>query len=219
MAGGPMICVVGMAREAQILAGMGHVVVIGGADVARLERALAAALAAHPTLAVLSFGVCGGLAPDAHVGELIAAQAVLHRGRRWDCDPAWVARLLRANPRARLGTLAGSDVAIPDTDAKRALWSTTGALAVDMESHVAARLAAEAGRPFAVVRAVSDGADHSLPPAALKGLRPDGTADVGAVLTALAARPAQLPALLRTAQGAATAVRTLEAARDRLVGP
>lgn len=219
MAGGSMICVVGMAREAQILEGMGHAVVVGGADVARLERALASALVEHPGLPVLSFGVCGGLAPDAYAGELLVPQAVLHRGRRWDCDGDWVARLVRANRRARLGTLAGSDVAIPDTAAKQALWSTTGALGVDMESHVAARLAADASRRFAAVRAISDGADHSLPPAALKGLRPDGTADVGAVLSALAARPAQLPALLRTAQGAAAAVRTLEAARDRLVGP
>jgi len=214
-----MICVVGMAREAQILEGMGHKVVTGGADIQRLERALAAALAEHPDLAVLSFGLCGGLAPDAHVGELVIAQAVLCRGQRWDCDPDWVARLARANHRARLGTLAGSDVAIAGVEAKNALWTTTGALAVDMESHVAARLAAEAGRPFAVVRAVSDGPGHTLPPAALKGLRPDGSADVGAVLTALAARPAQLPALIRTAQGAAAAVRTLETVRDRLVGP
>ena len=214
-----MICVVGMAREAEILAGLGHVIVVGGADVRRLEAALATALVEHPGHAVVSFGVCGGLAPDAYVGELVVAQAVLHRGQRWDCDADWVARLVRANRRARLGTLAGSDVAIPDVAAKQALWSTTGALAVDMESHVAARLAAGAGRPFAVVRAVSDSATHTLPPAALKGLRPDGTADVGAVLTALAARPVQLPALIRTAQGAAAAVRTLETVRDRLLGP
>lgn len=219
MAGGELIAVVGMTREARILEGLGHGIVVGGGDTANLRAGLAAALAARPDAAVISFGVAGGLAEGVPVGDLIVASAVLRHGERWACDEDWVRRLLRANPDARVGTLAGSDIAIADVAAKRALWSTCGALAVDMESHVAARMAAEARRPFAAVRAISDGADHALPPAALAGLRPDGTANVGAVLTALAARPAQLPALIRTAQGAGAALKALEAVRDRLVAP
>lgn len=219
MAGGELIAVVGMTREAKILEGLGHEVVVGGGDAARLRVALKTALAARPDSPVISFGIAGGLAAGLPVGDLIVASAVLCHGERWPCDEDWVRRLLRANRDARVGTLAGSDVAVSDVAAKQALWSTCGALAVDMESHIAAQLAAEAGRPFAAVRAISDGADHALPPAALAGLKPDGEADVGAVLTALAARPAQLPALIRTAQGAAAALRTLEAVRDRLVAP
>jgi hopanoid-associated phosphorylase len=219
MPGWGMIAVVGMTREAQILERLGYAVVVGGGDVARVRQGLAAALAEHPEHPVISFGVCGGLAEEVRAGELIVASAVLHKGERWGCHDGWARRLLRANHHARIGTIAGSDTAIGDVAGKQALWATTGALAVDMESHVAARMAAEAERPFAVVRAVSDGAGHTLPPAALAGLRPDGTADIGAVLTALAARPAQLPALIRTAQGAAAAYRTLEAVRDRLIGP
>jgi adenosylhomocysteine nucleosidase len=219
MAGGELIAVVGMTREARILEGLGHEVVVGGGDGARVRAGLDAALAARPDAAVISFGVAGGLAASLPVGDLIVASAVLCHGERWACDEDWVRRLLRANRDARVGTLAGSDTAVPDVAGKRALWSICGALAVDMESHIAARMAAEAGRPFAAVRAISDAADHVLPPAALAGLKPDGTADVGAVLTALAARPSQLPALIRTAQGAAAAYRALEAVRDRLVAP
>ncbi len=219
MSAGGLIAVVGMTREARILEGLGVVVVIGGGDGGQLTAALNRALADHPNAAVVSFGVAGGLAPGVPVGDLIIAQAVLCKAERWICDEAWVRRLLRANRGARVGTLAGSDSAVGDVAAKQALRTTTGALAVDMESHLAARAAQGAGRPFAVVRAVSDGAGHALPPAALAGLKGDGTADIGAVLTALAARPQQLPALIRTAQGAAAAYRTLEAARDRLVAP
>jgi nucleoside phosphorylase len=57
---------------------------------------------------------------------------------------------------------------------KRALRAETGALAVDMESHVAARVAARRGLPFAVVRVISDSADEALPPAAQIGMKPDG---------------------------------------------
>lgn len=219
MASGELIAVVGMTREAQILDGLGYEIVVAGGDAAGLVARLGAALAARPGAAVVSFGIAGGLADGVPVGDLIVASAVICHGERWACDEDWVRRLLRANRDARVGTLAGSDAAVSDLAGKRALWSASGALAVDMESHIAARMAAQAGRPFVAVRAISDAADHALPPAALVGLRPDGTADVGAVLTALAARPAQLPALIRTAQGAAAAYRTLEAVRDRLIAP
>lgn len=216
---GGLIAVVGMTREAQILDGLGHAIVIGGGDGVRLAASLDQALQDNPGAAVISFGVAGGLAEGVPAGDLIVGRAVLCKADRWDCDQAWVDRLLRANRGARLGTVAGSDTAVGDVAAKQALWATSGALAVDMESHLAAKAAHAAGRPFAVVRAVSDGAGHALPPAALAGLRSDGTADIGAVLTALAARPQQLPALIRTAHGAAAAYRALEAARDRLVAP
>ncbi len=219
MPGGGLIAVVGMTREAKILEGLGFEVVVGGGDGARLKAGLERALALIPGASVISFGVAGGLSKDVPMGDLVVASAVLCKGDRWSCDGDWVRRLLRANRGARLGPVAGSDTAVGDVAAKKALWSTTGALAVDMESHIAAQSAQAAGRPFAVVRAISDGPDHTLPSAALAGLKSDGTADVGAVLTALAARPQELPALIRTAQGAAAAYRALEAVRDRLVAP
>ena len=40
--------------------------------------------------------------------------------------------------------------------------------------HIAARVAARHDLPFAIIRVISDGADHALPPAALVGMRPDG---------------------------------------------
>jgi hypothetical protein len=81
---------------------------------------------------------------------------------------------------------------------KQALHTETGALAVDMESHIAARVAARHDLPFAIIRVISDSANEALPPAALVGMKPDGSMALGAVLASLARNPSQLPALIRT---------------------
>ena len=100
--------------------------------------------------------------------------------------------------------------------AKQTLFAATGAAAVDMESHIVGRVAQRHGLPFAVVRTVSDAADHALPPAALAGLKEDGQADIGAVLWSLARRPRQLPALLRTARSAGLGFKALETTKLNL---
>jgi hypothetical protein len=87
-----------------------------------------------------------------------------------------------------------------------------------MESHIAARVAARHGLPFAALRVISDAADTTLPPAALAGMRPDGGIAIGAVLASLVQNPAQLPALIRTARDAEKAFRTLGRVHDALRG-
>ena len=107
---------------------------------------------------------------------------------------------------------------IADAEAKRAAHADTQALAVDMESHIAAAVAERHGLPFAVARVVSDAAGRSLPKAAQAGMAPDGSMDIGAVLRALARDPRQLPALIRVGGEAETAFRALGRGRD-LLGP
>jgi adenosylhomocysteine nucleosidase len=97
---------------------------------------------------------------------------------------------------------------------KTALYAATGAIAVDMESHIAARVAARHDLPFAIVRTISDSADHALPPAALVGMKPDGGVALGAILASLARNPAQLSALLRTGRDAGAAFKALGRAFD-----
>jgi hypothetical protein len=63
---------------------------------------------------------------------------------------------------------------------------------------------------------VIDPVDRSLPPAALAGMRGDGSTDVLAVLRSLLARPGQLPALLEVARDARIAQRTLAEGRRRI---
>jgi hypothetical protein len=85
-----------------------------------------------------------------------------------------------------------------------------GAALVDMESHVAAKLAAARGLPFAVLRVVSDTAGLSLPNAVVAGNRPDGGMDLLGVLGALARDPRQLPDLMRVGRDAGAAFRQLK---------
>ena len=102
---------------------------------------------------------------------------------------------------------------VVDAAAKAALHTATGALAVDMESHVVAPAAVAHGLRFAVVRVISDGADRGLPKAAQAGMKKDGGMDLPAVLKSLAANPRQLPALIRTGREAEVAFRRLKLLR------
>jgi hypothetical protein len=113
---------------------------------------------------------------------------------------------------AHIGTIIGQDIPAATLQQKRHLYATTGALAVDMESHVAARVAARHDLPFAAIRVISDDAERTLPPAALVGMRPDGGMALGAVLSSLGRNPAQLPALIRTGLDAERAFRALRRA-------
>jgi adenosylhomocysteine nucleosidase len=135
----------------------------------------------------------------------------------WQTDPEWSATLIRALS-ARSGGFLGSDSIFADAGAKRAAHAATGALAVDMESHIAAGVARRHGLPFAVARVVSDAADRSLPQAARVGMAADGGMDVGAVIRALARDPRQLAALIRVGAEVGTAFRELRRGRD-LLGP
>jgi hypothetical protein len=105
---------------------------------------------------------------------------------------------------------------VADVAGKTALYGATGALCVDMESHIAAEAARAHALPFAALRVISDGAERALPRAAQAGMKPDGGMDIVAVLRALAADPRQLPSLIRTGQEAQTAFRALLRSRNRL---
>ena len=199
-----------MNREARAIPSSARVVV----GAAGLEAALGAGAAG-----VISFGLCGGLDPALVPGDLIVGTAVSFGQERIETDPAWTARLGRDLSPARTGLVAGSEAIVATARAKAALRRSTQALAADMESHRVARAAAAAGVPFAIVRAVSDGADEDLPRAAQAGFRPDGRTDVGAVIRGLIARPGELPALLRTARNAGAGFRTLDRVAPALSRP
>jgi nucleoside phosphorylase len=202
-----LLFVVGMRREAQIL-GPGRRVVVGTAD-------LDTALAERPA-GVVSFGLCGALAPDLDIGQLVLATAVLTPVGELAADEALSDRLAAPLGRIMRGLFVGSAVIVPDPLRKSALRQSSGAIATDMESHLAAQAAARAGVPFAVLRAVSDRADEALPAAAQAGFRPDGSVDVAAVIAALARRPSELPGLLRTARHAGLAFAALRRAAESL---
>ena len=99
---------------------------------------------------------------------------------------------------------------------KRALHESAGTVAVDMESHIAAKIAARHGVPFAACRVIIDPAERTLPPAALVGMRADGRPDVFAVIRSLCQQPRQVFALLRVVADAHAARSALFRGRRRL---
>ena len=215
----------GLHKEAGILRGPGVVVVAGGGDAARLERELEAA--AEGVTAILSCGLAGALAPGLKAGDLVLGNLFPGVGRGPGGGPPQlvprqrpgtnILEAMRRNlPDAHIGTVVGSDIIIATSAEKQALHTETGAIAVDMESHIAARVAARHNLPFAIIRVISDSADEVLPPAALVGMRPDGSMALGAVLTSLARNPAQLPALIRTGIHAGRAFSELRRVGDVL---
>jgi adenosylhomocysteine nucleosidase len=168
---------------------------------------------------LLSFGLAGGLDPALPAGTLLLPDTLItpdHTARR--VDATWHARLVElfGDQNPRVGRHLGADLAIAAVTDKAAVFAGTAALAVDMESHVLALVADEAGLPFAMIRVVCDAADATVPPAALKAVRPDGSTDILAVLGSLLGRPRQIPALRRLARSAAAAERVLSRCGSRI---
>jgi hopanoid-associated phosphorylase len=216
----PVIVVTGMAFEARIARGEGvEVVYAARADL--LERALSAALA-RGCSGIVSFGTAGGLAPDLKPGTLIVGQDVEGPFGRIETDRAWgdrIAAALAVGPlsgRLRRGLMVAVGAPLVTAEDKRVLHQSTGALAVDMESHIAGAAAAAQGVPFAVCRAVVDPAWRTLPSAATAGLRDDGTTAIGAVLRELLRQPLQLGALIQVAVDARAARGALVVARQAM---
>ena len=112
--------------------------------------------------------------------------------------------------------IAGVDAPVIESDAKRKIHESSRAVAVDMESHIAARVAAAHGVPFAACRVIINPAQRTLPPAALVGIRADGTPDPLAVLRSVMRQPSQIPALLCVIADATAARAALFRGRKRL---
>jgi hypothetical protein len=132
-------------------------------------------------------------------------------------DPAWSRRLLDLCPKPVYGALLGVPEPISSPDVKRSLHRKTGAIAVDMESHIVAGVAAARGLPVAAIRVVTDPADRAIPETAIAAMRADGSVDVRAMLRSLLRSPRDLTDMLRLAFDARAARITLRRSRHALV--
>ncbi|MGX0936372.1 hopanoid-associated phosphorylase [Cupriavidus metallidurans] len=206
-----VLAVSGMDFEARIASGPGVETLYGHRDAA-LARVLDARLV-QGCDGVISFGVAGGLDPTLPPGTVIVATAVRVGDASYSTDPYWTAALRRALPQAVCGLLAGSDTPVTTVIDKTALHESHGALAVDMESHIAALAAQTHQIPFAALRVVIDPADRPVPPLAVAGMAADGSTDIGAILFGLLKAPHQLGGLLRLGRDASAAKSALTGAR------
>jgi hopanoid-associated phosphorylase len=210
-----LLAVTGLTREAKIIKNPDIKVVIGGGH--NLDSKLTAALNSN-VQGIISIGIAGGLATDLKPGDCVIAQEIVFGPDRRPTDAAWLQNLLLRLPFARAGVIAGTDHILADAQSKAIFRANTNAQATDMETHIAARAAHARNIPFAALRVISDAHDHTLPPAALNAMKPDGGINYGAVIGSVLLKPWQIPALMRTARDANKAFAALLRCRD-LLGP
>jgi len=212
-----VVVVTGLLAEARLAQPLSGRAIAGGGDRVRLEAELDRALE-DGAQAVLSFGLAGGLAPQRPPGTLLVPTLVISGSEHYRTDARWTQAMRCALGAADPGPVAGVDSPLFRPIDKAGLHKATGAVAADMESHLVARLALRARRPFAVLRVIGDPAERALPPAALIGMRPDGHVNLAAVLASLLRNPRQLPDLMRVAIDVRIAMSALTRCR-RALGP
>jgi adenosylhomocysteine nucleosidase len=208
--------VTGLAAEAKV-ARRGGLIAQPSGGVAAQTTAIAESLLRDGAEALISFGIAGALAPSLAPGDLLVPRAVIDdRGVRFAVDDTWRTQIVDALRGAGLQAegrdLLGTSEAAASPARKAEFHRVTGAVAVDLESHLVAAVAARAGKPFLVLRAVSDSAAQALPDAAVHGLAPSGKPALGRVLLSVARDPRQIPALIRLASDTRCALDALGSA-------
>lgn len=205
------------ARTARPLARAGWQVVRCGAGATRAAAA-ARALTAAGVKRLLVWGTAGGLDPALTPGTLVIPERVVGpAGESFPLDPGWRADVLArlgAGRGIRGGLLASTSAPVATGAEKAALAGRTGAAAVDMEA--AAVVAAAGGVPCAVLRAVVDPLELTIPKVVL-----DAAGDrflAPEIALRLLLRPRDLPAVLRLARAFRPARRALRDAARALAG-
>jgi adenosylhomocysteine nucleosidase len=168
---------------------------------------------------LVSWGTSGALVPHLRAGALlIVTHTTDTHGNEYTCDNHLVESL-----RTALGALSPSlgraltvDAPLTGQACKLNFADRYAAASVDMESAAVAEVARSAGLPFVAVRAVVDALAFDIPQAACAGMGEDGRSRPLRVLSALTARPFELPQLLRLAAHFAAACRTLQSAASML---
>jgi hypothetical protein len=136
----------------------------------------------------------GGLAPDLIPGDCVIASAIIDYPAVRPTDPLWSRKLAEMIPDARHGPIMGVNAVVSDPADKRKLHAFTRAVAVDMESHLVARLAAAHGLALAAVRVIIDPAHRAGPACRFagngagrqRGCQRHAAGDFGATLASLA---------------------------------
>ncbi len=211
-----VVAAAGMDFEARIAQGTGIAAVYGQNRCKFLEDLHAHARSG--ARGIISFGIAGGLSPGLRPGDVIVANAVITANGAFPVCAEWTKSLQHSLPHAHRLPVFGADAPVLTPLEKEALWSRTGAGAVDMESGAAAEVAALYDLPYAALRVVLDPAGRAIPLSALAGARQDGKTDAMAVIRALMRRPGDLHGLLRLAGDSRKANRALLRSRQAL-GP
>jgi len=157
--------------------------------------------------ALLSFGLAGGLDPNLKTGTVIIPSELAGNGAP-PCDSVWAGRLeiaLKGLFKTRYAPLMAVKDVVTTIEEKRALFESSGAAVVDMESYGIAEEAGAKSIPFTALRVICDTADEVIPPVALQGMAWTGEVRVTATVLEALAHPIQIPDLVRLGRRTASA--------------
>lgn len=169
--------------------------------------------------ALLSLGVCGGLAPEAQIGQAFICDTLFAPTGKYEAEVAWRKRLFGATKYYERPWWSSGDFNTANTVAQRAeLFAKTNCWIIDDESFAVAEVAQRRGIAFQALRTVSDGAEDNLPPAVIDALNPDGSDNLANVIRSVVQDPAEIPSLIKTAVEAKRSFDELETACIQ-VGP
>ena len=128
------------------------------------------------------------------------------------------ARVDNAGRSMRVGAILGLDRILSSPAEKANAFARHGVLCIDMESHHAARAAAERELPFIAVRAISDQAGEALPAVMATFVDDQGETKMSAVLAALILGRVGIGQLLRAGGASRRAHQALLRCRPALAG-
>lgn len=146
---------------------------------------------------IVSYGAAGGLDPRLRSGDIVVGSEIVGPNESITTDDAWSAWLLSAIPTAVYGPIAGVDLPVTVHASRSELQLRTGALAVDMESHLIGRLAAVNSMRFVALRVVIDAAGRNIPPSALACISDDGKTSRWRLSRLLLGRPSDTLDIIR----------------------
>ncbi|MDE8350304.1 MAG: hypothetical protein POG74_12650 [Acidocella sp.] len=192
--------ITGLTAEAALLKNTPFMVGVGGGTPQGAAGA-AQQLIGQGVLALISFGLAGGLNPHLAPGTIIIPRYINHAA----CDVG-LTNWLGGATHERI--YAGDAIAITAAEKLQA-HHTHRADAVDLESGAVAEIAARLGVPFAALRAIADPATRTLPPAALIALNAAGQIKPMPILWSILQNPSQVPKLIALANDAIRARKSL----------
>ena len=172
----------------EIAAGVLHgcSVLVARSGVGKVNAASAAlALVSLGASSVLNTGAAGGLGGDLSIGDFVVATDLMHHdvdvcnmgyelGQvpgmpvSYEATPELADAMAdaiaqTACAQVHRGRIVSGDAFVRDLDERQRIAELFGALCCDMESAAISQVCATSGVPYAVVRAISDLADGSMP--------------------------------------------------------
>lgn len=142
--------------------------------------------------AIISYGIAGGLHPRLKSGDIIIGDSVVDNNITFETDLKWRNHLKKIITRSTIGKVIGVDRPVTSSMEKNQLNAQYGGIIVDMESHIAARIAKVHGLPFVILRVIADHAKREVPEAARQALKQNGTISYRPIINSIKEDPKQM---------------------------